>query len=205
MEKKKSVKNEEIKKEVKKTNSLKTTDKVIINNDIKRVVKLVAYICTFFATVFALIIFVFGIISTLSIANSSKEELLSNNFAITFVSKISNCSSFDTKLAIKNMESRALFIISEVILPIIALICALVLIVLLANIILKFIEENSKESEIFDKKNIIILEKFINILSIIIFITWGLFNEPSLLFILMIYFLLFIIFILFKRNVELHK
>ena len=189
MEKKKLVKKEE-------------KNKIIITNDIKRIVKLIAYLGSFFSSLLIILTFVFGIITSLSVINSTTDSLLSNNYVITFISKINNCSIYDTRVSIMNSDSKLLYALFDIILPVIALIFALLLIILVLNSLIKFVEENNTNNDIFTKNNISILEKIINIISIVLFITYILFNSPSIIFLLFIYFLLYMVFILFKMNVK---
>ena len=190
----------ELKKDQNKKNVIKNNykQKDLNLNDTKRVIRCGVYIATFFASIFSIIVFVFGIISSFSVASKESGELLHDNFTMVFVSKINNCSIEEVKLSYMAAESRGVYILFNVILPTIALVCAAILIILLCSLILKFIQNVDYNEELFTVKKLKYAESIVNILSVIVFINWILFNNPSIPFTLLIFFLLFVIYYLFK-------
>lgn len=187
-------------KEVK--NSKKENKNYIITKDVNRVIKLVSYITAFFASIFAIIVFVFGIITTFTVANASSNEIIQNNFVTTFISNVSNTTMEETKISLLTMGSKFSYITFHIVLPTIALVCGAILLILLSYLILKFFNDSLTEKKLFNTKKLKQLENIINIFSVVLFITWALFNRPSMPFILLIYVLLFTIYHLFKKCIE---
>lgn len=204
MEKKKEKKVVKTSETVSKKKESKTikNDNGIMISDTKRIVRCVTYIATFFASIFAIIVFVFGLISTLSVLKDTSGEVLHNNFTMTFVSKVSNSTLEETKLSYMASDSKFVYALFNVVLPTIALICVAILVILLCNLVLKFISDTNNEKDLFNDKKLTQAENIVNILSIIIFINWVLFNNPSMPFALLIFLLLYIIYYLFKVSVN---
>ena len=200
--KKKEIKKPKVVNETKKAKEIKAPKKdnnVVITKDIRRIVKFTTMMATFFASLFVIIVFVFSVMTTLSVMNNTRDELLDNNFAMTFISKLSNNTIYDTKLNVQTTESNFIFATVNIILPSIVLIGALILIIYFAHLIDKFLEDTETEKELFTTQKTKELENIINIVSLIIFIFSILFNRPAMIFVLLIFFLLYAIYFLFKK------
>ena len=180
----------------------KTDEDIIIMKDANRLINFISYMSSFFASILAIIIFVFGIITTLTVANNTSDDVIHNNFVVTFISKISNSSIEDTKLNILTMNSKISYIVFDIVLPTIALVCAALLIIWLSCLLLKFFNNSLTDKKMFTIEKLNQLGNIIDIFSVILFITWALFNQPSVPFILLIYLLLFITYYLFKKCVN---
>ena len=183
----------------------KSVDDIVIKNDANRIVKLIAYLSSFFASIFAIIVFVFGIITTISVTSNVPDDIIHNNFVITFISKIGNSTIEETKIAILSMGDKFCYVSFNIVLPTLALVCASILIILLSCQLLKFFDSPLTEKKIFTEKKLRQLENIVDILSVIIFISWALFNQPSVPFILLIYLLFFIVYYLYKKCVTLNS
>ena len=191
---------EKVKEENKKeklVRKAKSNNPVVINQ-VKSIVRFICYLATFFASILAILVFIFSIITTLSVANKEASVLLHDNFSMSFISKISASTMEETKLSYMANGGSFTYILFNIILPSIALICAAILVILLCSQILKFIAKINKEKDLFSEKNIYKVENMVNILSVIIFVNWALFNNPSMPFALLIFLLLYIIYYLYK-------
>ena len=201
---------EKNKKEVKETKKIiekkiVMTDNEIVGKDVKAIIKLICYITTFFASILAIVVFVFGIIATISVSNSSSSEILHNNFVITFVSKISNTTIEETQLSILTLDNRFVYVMFNIVLPSIALVCVALLLILLSFQVLKFFSGKITEKKLFTSNRLRQLENIVNITAIIVFIVWILFDTPSLPLILLIDILLCVTYYLFKKCVQYNK
>lgn len=200
----------ETKKKEKVTSEKVVKEKVVSNKELfsleqRRVVKIIAAIVTFFATMLGIVVFVFGIIATLSVANGTKEEILSNNTVLTFISNTNHYTNAEAQSAIENMGSKPLFIIFEIVVPALALTCAMILVIYLAMRVVEFIRGVSKESELYTKSKYEDIKEMVEILSTALFVTFLIFDKPSIVFFLLIELLLLIIVVLFKKVVDLQK
>ena len=189
----------------------KKKEKVLVHNDNilekneKGVIKFVSLLTSFFATCLAILIFIFSVIASLSLANLPKEDLVNNNIVVTLLSKLNNYSVTDAKELITTMSSRFTFILFEIVVPTIAFIGAMLLLITLARRLIDFISNVKTEKDLFNAKKVEDAKDIISILSLVLLTTLVLFNEPSIIFYLLIEVLLYIIFILFKKCVLLKK
>ena len=200
---KKSIKTlKETKTKEKKILKKENENDVVCTKETKKFLKIISIVAVFFATMCSLIVFIFGVITTLAIAGNSKEDLLSNNTVITFVSRMNNYSISDAEASINGMGNRLLFIIFEVVVPAIALICAMLLIIYLTTRILNYVNNISKEKDIFTKKKYQEAKDIISILSTILFVTFLIFDKPSFVFYLLIELLSVIVIYLYRKIVN---
>ena len=188
-----------------KENKIKTESDNITVSDEKKLVKFISLLITFFASALAIIIFVFSIIASISIANLPKEELVNNNIVVTLISKLNNYSISEVKGLINTLSSRFSFIVFEIIIPTIAFIGAMLLLIALSKRLIDFISDVKFKNDIFTDKKVNNLKDIISILSLVLLTTLVLFNEPSIIFYLIIELLLCATFILFKKCVLLKK
>ena len=189
----------------------KKKEKVLVHNDNvlekneKGVIKFASLLTSFFATCLAILIFIFSVIASLSLANLPKEDLVNNNIVVTLLSKLNNYSITDAKELITTMSNRFTFILFEIVIPTIAFIGAMLLLITLARRLIDFISDVKTEKDLFNAKKVEDAKDIISILSLVLLTTLVLFNEPSIIFYLLIEVLLYIIFILFKKCVLLKK
>ena len=189
----------------------KKKEKVLVHNDNvlekneKGVIKFASLLTSFFATCLAILIFIFSVIASLSLANLPKEDLVNNNIVVTLLSKLNNYSITDAKELITTMSNRFTFILFEIVIPTIAFIGAMLLLITLARRLIDFISDVKTEKDLFNEKKVQNAKDIISILSLVLLTTLVLFNEPSIIFYLVIEVLLCIIFMLFKRCVLLKK
>ena len=203
MEKEKKVKN--VKKTSKGTIVNSTNDNTLLIKDERKLVKFTALIISFFASILAIVIFVFSIIASISVSNLPKEELVNNNIVVTLISKLNNYSVSDAKELIDSLSSRFAFIMFEIIIPTIAFVGAMLLLIVLSKRLIDFISDVKTQKDLFSNKKVKEAQDIISILSLILLTTLVLFNEPSIIFYLLIELLLCTIFVLFKKCVLLKK
>ena len=190
----------EVKKEIKKT-SVKE-EKVVFNPEIKKAVKIVTLFISFFAVIMCIFTFVFGIITALKVANSTKVELLQNNFSVTFLSNINAKSIVEMKDLIQGYGGKTLFIIFNVIIPALAIIAVSTLTIILLKKIFDFVNDVDTEKELYTKNNLNLVEKLACLATAIITITFVIFDKPSIALYCFNTALLFIIIALFKKCVK---
>ena len=189
----------------------KKKEKVLVHNDNilekneKGVIKFASLLTSFFATCLAILIFIFSVMASLSLANLPKEDLVNNNIVVTLLSKLNNYSITDAKELITTMSNRFTFILFEIVVPTIAFIGAMLLLITLARRLIDFISSVKTEKDLFNAKKVEDAKDIISILSLVLLTTLVLFNEPSIIFYLLTEVLLYIIFILFKKCVLLKK
>ena len=202
--KKETVKKEEkeTKKIVKKTEKKSKENKVIFNKDVKKTVKYAAYILSFCAAAAALFTFIFGIITTLKVANNSKVELLHDNFSVTFISNINGQSITDVTDNIMEFGDKTLFIILNIVIPCIAIIACMILLIIAIKMILDFVSKISRENELYTNARLVEVEKIACLIETIITITFLVFNRPSFFLFILVSLMFFIIIGLFKKCVD---
>lgn len=199
------VKEKKVVKATKKEEKTTTEDNAILGKREKKLIKFAALLGTFFATGAAILIFVFGVISTISSINLSKEALLNNNIVLTFISKMNGYTILEVKDTISLMDSRFSFIIFEIVIPAIAFIGTMLLIIVLAKRIIDFIGDVNTEKDLYNKKKLSTVREIISILSVILLATLVIFDRPSIIIYVLINVLLWIIYLLFKHCVLLEK
>lgn len=180
----------------------KSTNNIVFTKDIKIIVKILAIMASFIATIVSIFVFVFGIITSLNAANLEKSELLHDNFSVTFISNV-NCNTIiETENIIKGYGSKALFIIFDIVLPSIALITVMILLVIFSKQLLDFINSVTKENELFTKDKLNVIEKLTCLIAAMLTISLIFFGSPSIIIYLFISVLLFIVIGLFGKCVE---
>lgn len=192
-------------KKTKKREQVMVEEKIVLEKNEKHIVRFVALLTSFFATGLAILIFVFSVMATLSVANLPKEELVNNNVVVTLISKLNSYSISDTKDLITTMSSRFTFILFEIVVPAIAFIGAMLLLLVLGKHLLDFVNNIKTEKDLFNQKKLQDIHDIISILSLVLLTTLVLFNQPSIIFYLLIELLLWVIYVLFKRCVLLKK
>lgn len=211
MEEEKTKKNEKVVKKKKATRKytkhnenleIKKDDAIICNNDTKFVVKFVAIVCTFFSTVFAAIFLIFGIVSVLSAINLPKEQLIESNIVTSFLSKINGYSIAEIENSINFIDSKAFFILFEIIIPTAALICSMVLLIKFSRKLMMFFSDIRKEKDLFRLRKYGELRDMVIILSISLFILIALLNSEYIILFFIIEVLLYIILYLYKRCIK---
>ena len=190
----------EKKEKVKK--SVVKNDTTVLDKNEKKLIKFIALLSAFFAAGLAIMMLVFGIISTIAVAKLPKSELVDNNIVVTLLSKIDGYSVIEAKSIIGNMSNSFSFIMLEIIIPIVAFIGALVLIIFLSKKVLDFISDVNTEKDLFSKEKLNNLQEMISYLSVILLALLVIFNEPSIIVYLFIELLLIIIYGLFKYCVK---
>jgi len=196
MEKEKKVEKKEIKK------IQKEETQTLFNENVKKVVKISSLVLSFFAIIMCIFTFVFGIITSLKVINSTKVELLHDNFSVTFLSNINSKSIVEMKDLVQGYGSKTLFIIVNVVLPALAIVAVSILSIILLKKIMDFVDDINTEKELFSKDNIPVIEKFTCLITTIITISFVVFNQPSFILYIFITLLLFIIINLFYRCVK---
>lgn len=195
----------EIEKKTKKREQVMVEEKIVLEKNEKHIVKFVALLTSFFATGLAILIFVFSVMATLSVANLPKEELVNNNVVVTLISKLNSYSISDAKDLITTMSSRFTFILFEIVVPAIAFIGAMLLLLVLGKRLIDFVNNIKTEKDLFNQKKLQDIHDIISILSLVLLTILVLFNQPSIIFYLLIELLLWVIYVLFKRCVLLKK
>ena len=190
---------------VKKVESAKEEESIVLEKREKRLVKFISLLSAFFATAVAILIFVFSVISCISVANLSKEDLVNNNIVVTIISKLNNYSINEVGDIISNMTNRFVFILFEIVIPTIAFVGAMILILLLAKRVIEFISDVTYEKDLYNKKKLSDARDIIAVLSIVLLTTLVIFNKPTILIYLLIEALLTLIYYLFKKCVMLRK
>lgn len=214
MEKKETKKTTKSTKEVKTVSSKKTekvqvakeqNDDLVITKETRLLIKIIGIVATFFATMFSLIVFVFGFITTFAIIGGSKEQLVTDNTVVTFVSRMNNYTIAESESAISGMGNKFLFILFEVIVPALSLICAMILIIYLTTRVLNYVHGIKSESDMFTKKKYQEIKDIVAILSTILFVTFLIFNTPSFVFYMIIELFAAMVVFLYKKVVDLKK
>ena len=183
----------------------KSSNTTIVSKEEKMMVKVIFMIATFFATVLSLIIFVFGIITTTAIINGQASELANNNTVMTFITRMNGYTISEAQHSINIMDSKFLYIAFEVIVPSMALICAMLLLIYLSVRIMNFVEGISKEKDLYTTDKYMDAKDIFCILSVIIFISFLIFNKPSFIFFMLIELLICFVIILYKKVVSVIK
>ncbi len=215
MEKKENKKTSKSIKEEKKVSSKKSETKVvkkdesnenaILSKENKLLIKVICIVASFFATMFSLVVCVFGFITTFAIAGGSKEQLIGDNTVITFLSRMNNYTVAEAESAITGMGNKFLFILFEVLVPAIALICAMLLVIYLSTRVLNFIHNIETEDDLFTKKKYQEVKDMVSILSTILFVTFLIFNTPSFIFYMLIELFGLTVIFLYKKVLDLKK
>ena len=195
---KKIKKNEKAKEELK-------NEAVILGKNEKKLIKFMGLIISFFATSLALLIFVFSVMASLSIAHLTKDTLVNNNIVVILLSKLNGYSISEVKEMIMTMSNRFTFILFEIIIPAIAFIGSMILLAVLTKKVFDFVSDINTEKDLFSKKKVREVQDIIGIISIVLLATLVIFNEPSIIFYLFIELLLGASYILFKKCVLMQK
>ena len=198
MEKEKKVVKTKTKSSERKTNS----KELIFNKEIKKVAKIIAIVFTFLAAAISIFVFVFGIITSIKVANNTKVELLHDNFSVTFISNVKGISIADAENVIQGYGSKTLFIIFNIVIPCIAIIAVAILMMIFAKKVLDFANSFSKEKDLYTKDNLVAVQKIACLIEAMISITFIFFNRPGIILYLLISLLLFIVIGLFTKCVE---
>ena len=196
-------------KVVRKTKVVKKTkrseeDKILFSDNIKKLVKLASVLCAFFSTILILIMLFFGIVTTLIVINLDKGQLVGNNTIITFVSNINDYSIQEMINTIETMDSKGIFIIMEIILPVIALIAVGLLLIILSKKILDFIANVKYEKDLFALDKVDEVRVIANNLSLVLLVTFVIFDNPTFLLYVLIEFLIYLLYKLYIRYVNEH-
>lgn len=198
MEKKKKTGVEVKKENVKKKNE----SKIVFSSNVKKYTKIVSLILAFFATAAIIFTFVFGLIVSLKVADYSREELLHDNFSVTFISNMHGTSIHETEETIANFGNHALFIIFQVVVPVLIFITAMVLLIILLKTILNFVNRIDTEKELFCEENIPEVDTIACYIMTILTITIITFNRTSPIIYGLVCLLIFIVLKLFRKCVE---
>ena len=174
-------------------------ENVVLGSNRKHLIKFIALLSSFFATMLAILMFIFTVISSISIANLDKNALISNNIVVTLLSKLNGYTKIEAESLLRVMNSRVMVIVFEIIIPAIAFIGSMLLLIILSKKVMDFIDKVTYESELFNKKKVHELEDIMGILSVVLLATMVLFNQPSIIFYLLIELLLIVIYLLFKK------
>lgn len=201
MEKEKKV----VKKATKKTERKQDNYEIVFNKDTKKVVKVVSLILVFLAAIAAIFVFVFGIITSIKVANTDKLELLKDNFSVTFVSNVNNIPVNEAENLIQGYGSKALFITFDIVIPCLAIMCVSILLIIFAKKVMDFMDSVKKEKDLFTKEKLHNIEKMACIVETMLTISFVIFSRPSIILYLFVSILLFIIIGLFRRCVENNK
>ena len=187
-------------KETRKTK--KEENKVVFNKNTKKIIKMVVLLISFFAVALSIFTFVFSTITTLNVANSTKAEILNDNFTVTHIANINRISVVESENLIQGFGNKTLFIIFDIVIPTLSIILIALLLVLLLKKVLDFVTITTKEKELFNIKKINDVEKLACIAETIITIYFVVFKKPSLLFYIFASLLLFLVIALFRKCVE---
>ena len=202
MEKKKKMGEKVESKKINDTVKVKKRDKVVFTPSIKKYTRLIGLIMAFLASAASIFVFIFSIIVSLKVSESSQAELLRDNFSVTFISNLRGISINDTETLIGMSGNKTVFIILDIILPAIAFIAAMILVILLVKCVLDFIDNINTENELYCKDNIHLLEKMACYLISILTISLLIFDTPSLIIYALISLLVFVALGLFNKIVN---
>lgn len=202
MEKKKKMGEKAESKKINDTVKVKKRDKVVFTPSIKKYTRLIGLIMAFLASAASIFVFIFSIIVSLKVSESSQAELLRDNFSVTFISNLRGISINDTETLIGMSGNKTVFIILDIILPAIAFIAAMILVILLVKCVLDFIDNINTENELYCKDNIHLLEKMACYLISILTISLLIFDTPSLIIYALISLLVFVALGLFNKIVN---
>ncbi len=204
MEKEKKVVKKAVKKEPKVVvkEEKKSDSKIIFPKQTRKIIKFFALALSFIAVVATIFTFIFAIITSLKVANNTKLELLHDNFSVTFISNINGTSIAEAEDLIQGYGSKALFIIFDIVIPAIAIIAASVGLIIFLKKAMDFINENTREKDLFTEKNLENVEKLACLAEAIITVTFVVFDRPSILLYAFICILLYIIIFLFKKCIN---
>ena len=179
----------------------KNTD-IVFTKDVKTITKVISLILVFLSSSAAIFVFVFGIITSIKVANTTKVELLHDNFSATFISNVNNISITETEDIIEGYGSKVLFIIFDIVIPCLAIIAIAIITIILAKKAIDFVNSINKEKDLYNKKKLNTIEKMACLIETILTISFIIFNNPSILLYLLISLLLFIVIGLFRKCVD---
>ena len=197
----KSKKNNDIKKATlveNKKSKFKFSD-ILLTDDSKKVFRFIAIFVIVCCLIFATLFFIFSIVSTLAFITTEKSELLKNDFIVNFFSMFNNYSVSDIKNSMSVFSSNTLFIIFEILLPSFCIIGTLFLTIDFTRKLYFLVNSFKSESDIYNKDNIKVVNRLIEIVSTILFVTFILFNDPSIFIFIIIEILLYYNFYLYKK------
>ena len=204
MEKEKKVgENNKVKKVV--TEKKENEERVVFDKHTKLYTRVIAIILAFLASAASIFMFVFGIIVSLKILNLESLDMLTDNFSVTFISNLHGCSIGETRELLATYGDKTAYVIFHIVIPIIAFVVAMVLLVLLAKLVLDFVDRINNESQLYTKQNIFELEKIACYMMSIMTITLIIFNTPSILMYAIVSILVFVSLYLFEKVVRLRK
>ena len=198
---------EKEKKKVKSKTKEKTNsdNEVVFTKDVKNIIKVGSLLLVFIASIAAIFVFVFGIITSIKVSNITKAELLHDNFSVTFISNINNISISEAEDLVQGYGSKALFILFDIVVPAIAIISIAVITIVFIKKLMDFITSTKKEKELYTKDKLASVEKMCCLLEIVLTIDFIIFNNPSMLIYILTSTLLFIVIGLFRKCVENNK
>ena len=189
------------KKTIKKeTKTVKKENSNLITKETKKAFSIFGLFMIICSMIFSVILFIFSIVSVLTLAYGGKEALINNDFLVEYIAKINHYSIIEVENSIITIEHNWFFIIFEIILPTICIIMAIALIILFVKRIISFIDTIDTEKDLFTKDKIPKVKDLIEILTTALLITFVIFGEPSVFVYLLILCLLALIFHLYKRN-----
>ena len=112
-------KGKELEKEIKVKNKeekeTREEETIVFEKREKKLVKFIALLSSFFATAMALLIFIFSIITCISVSSLDKELLINNNIVVTIISKLNNYSVLEVTELINGMSNRFTFILFQIV------------------------------------------------------------------------------------------
>ncbi len=200
---KKSKKVKETKKvEKKEVKAKKSENKVVFDKETKKAVKIFTWILSFLASIVCIFTFVFSITTSLKVINSTKEELLHDNFTVTYLSNINGITITETEDLLEGFGNKGLFVLVDIVLPSIALIAITILLVILLKKILDLVLGTNKEKDLYTNKKLNEVEKMACLAEAIITVSFVIFKRPSVLLYIFVSLLLFVVIGLFKKCVE---
>lgn len=180
----------------------KQENNVVFNSDVKKGVKILALITAFVASLVTIFVFIFGIITSLNSINQTKEELLTDNFTVTFISNLNGKTLTETQNIVEGYGSKALFVTFNIVIPALAIICVMILLLFLVKQLLDFINSTDTEKKLFTASSLLTIEKLICILEVILTISFIVFQNPGFIIYALISLLLFVIIGLFAKVIE---
>ena len=186
-----------------KTNDEKNkTNNVVFGKETKKIIRIIAMILAYGAAVISLFTFIFAIITVLKIVNSTKLDLLLDNFSLTFISNMNGITNSEVIGIISEYGNNTAFIIFNVIIPAIAIVSSMIILIIAIKEILDFVAKVSREKDLYTKARLIDVERIACLIETIITIHFVVFNRPSILLFLLVSLMFFIIIGLFAKCVS---
>lgn len=127
--------------------------------DIISSLKIISIIIMIFSTIVLISTVVLGTLTTLSVVNSSNEQLLNNDSAVDFIAKMNSYSFSEVNKEIADISNKGIFVTFQIIIPTLFVIAAFISLLICCKKILDFIKNVKSNKGLFIDEKLLELKK----------------------------------------------